>query len=74
MKSRVHTKYKTEYRVTNWSPYDEALVQRILSMPIDLIEDSTGLSIVGPDEWAAAKHGKRGKRGCRKLHIGDNGT
>ncbi len=28
MKSRVHPKYKTKYRVSNWSEYDQALVQR----------------------------------------------
>lgn len=28
MKSRVHPKYKTRYRVGNWSEYDRALVQR----------------------------------------------
>ncbi len=28
MKSRVHPKYKTKYRVTNWADYDKALVQR----------------------------------------------
>ncbi|MFT5290081.1 MAG: hypothetical protein ACI8QS_002683 [Planctomycetota bacterium] len=160
MNSRVHPKYKTRYRVTNWSEYDQALVQRgditmwispaaikgwtakpsgrcgapqkvsdlaigtaltlrlvfrlplrqaegflrsLLSLmdlsleapdhttmsrrsrgldvhlelvsskkPIHLIIDSTGLSIVGEGEWAAAKHGKRGKRGWRKLHIGVN--
>ena len=32
--------------------------------------DSTGLSIVGAGEWAAAKHGGRGRRGWRKLHLG----
>ena len=32
--------------------------------------DSTGLSIVGEGEWAAAKHGGRGRRGWRKLHLG----
>jgi IS5 family transposase len=37
---------------------------------IHLIIDSTGLSIVGEGEWAAAKHGNRGKRGWRKLHLG----
>ena len=26
--------------------------------------------MVGEGEWAAAKHGKGGKRGCRKLHLG----
>ncbi|MFT5288783.1 MAG: IS5 family transposase [Planctomycetota bacterium] len=28
MNSRVHPKYKTPYRVTNWTGYDQALVQR----------------------------------------------
>ena len=35
-----------------------------------LIIDSTGLSIVGEGEWAAAKHGGRGRRGWRKLYLG----
>jgi IS5 family transposase len=38
--------------------------------PVHLILDSSGLSIVGEGEWAAAKHGGRGKRGWRKLHLG----
>jgi hypothetical protein len=158
MKSRVHPKYKTKYRVNNWAKYDKALVQRgditlwisedaiaswkpepsglrgaqrkfsdhaietaltlrlifrlplrqaegflrsVLSMmsadleapdhttlsrrsqhlkiqlasvstrnPIHLIVDSTGLSIVGEGEWAAAKYGGRGRRAWKKLHIG----
>ena len=37
---------------------------------IHLVLDSTGLSIVGEGEWAAAKHGGRGRRGWRKLHLG----
>jgi len=37
---------------------------------LHLVVDSTGLSIVGEGEWAAAKHGGRGKRGCKKLHLG----
>ncbi len=162
MNSRVHPKYKTKYRVTNWNQYDKALVKRgditlwisedaiktwmparsgrrgaplkysdlaietaltlrlayglplrqvegflrsllrimgldldapdhttlsrrsrqlnialkpkASAQPIELIIDSTGLSIVGQGEWAAAKHGKRGKRGWRKLHIGVNGA
>jgi hypothetical protein len=161
MKSRIHPKYKTKYRITNWAEYDKALVKRgditlwisedaihtwtpvrsgkrgaprkyselaietaltlrlvyglplrqaegflrsllgimgldlnapdhttlsrrsrqlnialkpkVSASPIELIVDSTGLSIVGQGEWAAAKHGKRGKRGWRKLHIGVNG-
>ncbi len=35
-----------------------------------LIVDSTGLSIVGEGEWAATKHGGKGKRGWKKLHLG----
>ena len=37
---------------------------------LPLVLDSTGLSIVGAGEWAAAKHGGRGRRGWRKLHLG----
>jgi len=158
MRSRVHPKYKTKYRVSNWSEYDRALVQRgnitlwisadaiaswkpapsglrggqkkfsdhaieaaltlrlvfnlplrqaegflrsILALmdvdleapdhttlsrrsqhldiqlarvatksPIHLIVDSTGLSIVGEGQWAAAKYGGRGRRGWKKLHLG----
>jgi IS5 family transposase len=158
MKSRVHPKYKTKYRVGNWAEYDRALAQRgditlwisadatktwkpapsgkrggqrkfsdhaieaalilrlvfklplrqaegflrsVLSLmdvdleapdhttlsrrsqhldvalnlapvnePIHLIVDSTGLSIVGEGEWAAVKHGGRGRRGWKKLHLG----
>ncbi len=40
---------------------------------IHLIVDSTGLSIVGEGEWAAAKHGGKGKRGWKKLHLGVDG-
>ncbi len=162
MRSRVHPKYKTKYRVNNWSEYDTALVQRgeitlwisedaiedwkpaasggrggqrkfsdhaietalmlrlifklplrqaegflrsVLSLmsvdleapdhttlsrrsqeldvdlrlvpvnePIHLIVDSTGLSIVGEGEWAAAKYGGRGRRGWKKLHLGVDRT
>ena len=158
MKSRVHPKYKTKYRVGNWPEYERALVRRgdltlwisadatnvwrpapsgqpggqqkfsdqaietaltlrlvfrlplrqaegflrsVLSLmgvdleapdhttlsrrsqclavrclripthgPIHLVVDSTGLSIVGEGEWAAVKHGRRGKRGWKKLHLG----
>jgi hypothetical protein len=162
MKSRVHPKYKTKYRVSNWAEYDRALVQRgsitlwisedavaswkpaptglrggqkkfsdhaieialtlrlvfnlplrqaegflrsVLSLmgvdlespdhttlsrrsqslnvdlrrvagdgPIHLIVDSTGLSIIGEGEWAAAKYGGRGRRGWKKLHLGVDGS
>jgi hypothetical protein len=158
MNSRVHPKYKTKYRVSNWAEYDRALVERgnitlwisddaiaswkpaptgrrgaqrkfsdhaietaltlrlVFKLPLrqaegflrsllslmaldleapdhttisrrsqqvdvglrlaatkgrlHLIVDSTGLSIVGEGEWAAAKHGGRGKRAWKKLHLG----
>ncbi len=38
--------------------------------PIHLVVDSTGLSIVGEGEWAAAKYGGRGQRGWKKVHLG----
>ena len=37
---------------------------------LHLVLYSTGLSIVGAGEWAAARHGGRGRRGWRKLHLG----
>ena len=162
MNSRVHPKYKTKYRVSNWAKYDRALVERgnialwvsddaiaswkpasagrrggqrkfsdhaietalmlrlvfklplrqaegflrsILSLmdidleapdhttlsrrsqglnvqldrvagdnSIHLIVDSTGLSMVGEGEWAAAKYGGRGRRGWKKLHLGVDRT
>ena len=37
---------------------------------LHLIVDSTGLSIFGEGEWAAVKHGGRGKRAWKKLHLG----
>jgi len=158
MNSRVRPKYKTKYRVNNWSDYDRALVQRgdltmwissdatdtwkpapsekrggqrkfsdhaietalalrlvfklplrqaegflrsVLSLmdldleapdhttlsrrsrqleiqlanvpvqqPLHLIVDSTGLTVVGEGEWAAAKYGGQGRRGWKKLHLG----
>ena len=41
---------------------------------LPLIVDSTGLSLVGDGEWAAATHGGRGRRGWRKLHLGVDGS
>ncbi len=43
-------------------------------MPIHLVVDSSGLSIIDVGEWAAAKHGGRGKRGWKKLHLGVDGN
>ena len=41
---------------------------------LHLIIDSSGLSIVGEGEWATAKHGRRGRRGWKKLHLGVDPT
>ena len=37
---------------------------------LHLVRDSTGLSLVGAGEWAAATHGCCGRRGWRQLHRG----
>ena len=42
--------------------------------PLHLIVDSTELSVIGEWEWAAAKHGGRGVRGWKKLHLGVDGA
>ncbi len=49
---------------------DLALDRLLAQGPLHLIVDSTGLSVVGEGEWAAAKHGRRGQRGWKKLHLG----
>ena len=41
---------------------------------LHLIVDSTGISMVGEGEWAAVKHGGKGKRGWKKLHLGVDGS
>ncbi len=64
MKSRVHTLSRRSQRL------DVALHLVSANEPIHLIVDSTGLSIVGEGEWAAVKHGGRGKRAWKKLHLG----
>ncbi len=53
---------------------DVALNLAPVNEPIHLIVDSTGLSIVGEGEWAAAKYGGRGRRGWKKLHLGVDRT
>ena len=49
---------------------DLTLVQVPTGKGLHLIVDSTGLSILGEGEWAAAKHGGHGRRGWKKLHLG----
>ena len=40
-----------------------------LNGPVDIVVDSTGLSIHGKGRWIRHKHGKRTRRGWRKLHL-----
>ena len=59
---------------TTLSRRSQHLRRRLRPVPpgegLHLVLDSTGLSIVGAGEWAAAKHGGRGRRGWRKFHLG----
>ena len=59
---------------TTLSRRSQHLRRRLRPVPpgegLHLVLDSTGLSLVGAGEWAAAKHGGRGRRGWRKLHVG----
>ena len=59
---------------TTLSRRSQHLTRRLRPVPLGeglhLVLDSTGLSIVGAGEWAAAKHGGRGRCGWRKLHLG----
>ena len=40
----------------------------LLSEPLDLVVDGTGLKIFGQGEWCGAKHGNK-RRGWEKVHI-----
>ena len=58
MKSRIHPKYKTKYRLSNWSEYDQALVQR---GDITLwISEGRKRSFRVISTWNSAPSGKRG--------------
>jgi hypothetical protein len=63
MKSRVHPRFKTKYRVSNWAEYDQALVQR---GDITLwISEGRKRSFRVIDDWKPAPSGRRG--GQRKF-------
>ena len=59
---------------TTLSRRSQHLRRRLRLVPpgegLHLVLDSTGLSLVGAGEWAAATHGGRGRRGWRKLPLG----
>ena len=57
MRSRIHPKYKTKYRVSNWAEYDRALVQRG-DITLWFASDAA-------DSWTPFPSGKRG--GQRKF-------
>jgi hypothetical protein len=42
------------------------------SEPVHVVIDSTGLKVYGAGEWQAEKHGERGRRTWRKLHLAVN--
>ena len=58
---------------TTLSRRSQHLRRRLRPVPpgagLHLVLDSTGLSIVGAGEWAAATHGGCGRREWRKLHL-----
>jgi len=61
MKSRVHPKYKTKYRVSNWADYDRALVQRGgITLWISQGRERSFRVIAS---WKPAPSGRRGAQG-----------
>ena len=52
MRSKVHPKYKTKYRVGHWSAYEQALVQRW--------DVTLGLSADATDAWRPSPSGRPG--------------
>src|SRR5918911_4713838 len=52
-----------------------ALARAQASGPVHVVIDATGLKVYGAGEWLVEKHGARGKRTWRKLHLAiDPGT
>src|SRR5215204_181468 len=46
-----------------------SLAQAQRAEPIHVVIDSTGLKVYGAGEWLSEKHGERGQRSWRKLHL-----
>jgi hypothetical protein len=46
-----------------------SLAQAQASGPVHVVIDATGLKVYGAGEWLVAKHGERGVRTWRKLHL-----
>jgi|SRR5215207_1042759 len=46
-----------------------ALAQAERTGPVHVVIDATGLKVHGAGEWLVEKHGGRGRRGWRKLHL-----
>jgi len=46
-----------------------SLAQAQTSGPVHVVIDATGLKVYGAGEWLVEKHGKRGTRTWRKLHL-----
>src|SRR3712207_5471440 len=47
----------------------KALAQAQRSGPVHVVIDATGLKVYGAGEWLTEKHGERGRRTWRKLHL-----
>ena len=69
MNSRVHPKYKTKYRVSNWSDYDLALVQRG-DITLWISEDAIALWNPAPSRFDDAEE-IDGDRGAIRERIGN---
>jgi len=46
-----------------------SLAQAQRTGPVHVVIDSTGLKVYGAGEWLTEKHGERGQRTWRKLHL-----
>jgi DDE family transposase len=46
-----------------------ALAQAQRTGPVHVVIDATGLKVYGAGEWLTEKHGERGQRSWRKLHL-----
>lgn len=50
-------------------PLQVQIPYRRADVPLNLLVDSTGIKFLGDGEWLARKHGVKGRRQWRKVHL-----